>query len=57
MKNAVFWDDMPCDSCNNRASEESITSIIRVTKIGELGTPLAVTSNKSAPLARGFLSL
>jgi hypothetical protein len=26
-------------------SEESVTSIIRVTRIGELGTTLAVTSN------------
>jgi hypothetical protein len=28
-------------------SEESIASIIRVTRIGELGTTLAVTSNRS----------
>jgi hypothetical protein len=28
-------------------SEERITSIIRVTRIGELGTTLAVTSNRS----------
>jgi hypothetical protein len=37
-------------------SEESIVSIIRVTKVGELGTTLAVTSNRSArtSLARYF---
>jgi hypothetical protein len=35
-----------CDSCKNRVSEESIASIIRVIRIGELGTTLAVTSNR-----------
>jgi hypothetical protein len=42
MKNAVFWDVAPRDSCKNRR----FASIIRVTRIGELGT-LAVTSNRS----------
>jgi hypothetical protein len=39
--------------------EERITSIIRVTRIGELGTMLAVTSNQSTlryiPLKHWFL--
>jgi hypothetical protein len=39
-KNAVFWDETPCGSCKSRR----FVSIIRVAKIGELGT-LAVTSN------------
>jgi hypothetical protein len=41
MKDVVFWDIKPCSSCKNRLSEERIASIIRVTKIGELGTTLA----------------
>jgi hypothetical protein len=43
MKNAAFWDMTPCGSCKNRR----IASIIRVARIGELGTTLAVTSNRS----------
>jgi hypothetical protein len=42
MKNGVFWDVMLCGSCK----EELRTSFIRVTRIGELGTTLAVTSNR-----------
>jgi hypothetical protein len=45
MKNAVLWDVTPCGSCKKR--QESIASINRVTRIGELGTTLAVTSNWS----------
>jgi hypothetical protein len=45
MKNAVHWDVAPCGPCKKRLSEERITSIIKVTIIGELGT-LAVTSNR-----------
>jgi hypothetical protein len=40
MKNGVFWDVTPC------VSEELSASFIRVTRIGELGTTLAVTSNR-----------
>jgi hypothetical protein len=47
MKNAVLWDVTLCGSCKNRVSEERIASIIRVPNIGELGTMLAVTSNRS----------
>jgi hypothetical protein len=46
MKNAVLLDVTPCGSCKNRVSEEHSASIIRVTRIGELGTMLAVTSNR-----------
>jgi hypothetical protein len=46
MKNAVFWDFTPCGSCENRRFEELSASIIRVTRIGELGATLAVTSNR-----------
>jgi hypothetical protein len=45
MKNGVFWDVTPCGSCKDRVSEELSASFIRVTRIGELGTTLAVTSN------------
>jgi hypothetical protein len=46
-KNAVFLDVTPSASCNNRRFEERIASIINLTRIGELGTTLAVTSNRS----------
>jgi hypothetical protein len=46
MMNAVFCDVMVCCSCKNDVSEERIVSIIRVTRICELG-PLAVTNNRS----------
>jgi hypothetical protein len=45
MKNAVFWAVMSVALVRTDVSEECITSIIRVTKISELGTTLAVTSN------------
>jgi hypothetical protein len=46
MKNIVFWDVMPCDSCKKDVSEEGIAFIIRETKIGQLGM-LAVTRTKA----------
>jgi hypothetical protein len=46
LKNDVFWDVMPRGSCKNRRFEECIASFIRVTRIGELGTTLAVTRNR-----------
>jgi hypothetical protein len=45
MKNGVFWDVTPCDSCKNRRFEELSAFFIRVTRIGQLGTTLALTSN------------
>jgi hypothetical protein len=47
MKNAISWDVMPCDSVRHDVSKEYSTSIIKMTRIGELGT-LAVTSNQPA---------
>jgi hypothetical protein len=41
VKNGVFWDVTPCGD----VSEESSASFIRVTRIGELATTLAVTSS------------
>jgi hypothetical protein len=46
MKNGVFWDFRPCGSYKNRHFEEFSSSFIRVTWIAELGTTLAVTSNR-----------
>jgi hypothetical protein len=46
MKNAVFCDVMPSGSCKNRRFGELSAFIIRVTRICELGTILAVTSNR-----------
>jgi hypothetical protein len=45
MKNVVFWDVTPCSTCKNRVTEKLLASAIRVTKIGELGTELTVSSN------------
>jgi hypothetical protein len=42
MKNVIFWDVIPC------GSEEHRASIIRVTRIGELGTTVAVTTTSSS---------
>jgi hypothetical protein len=44
IKNAIFWDVMPCDSIRTDVSEKHISSNIRVKRIGELGA-LGVTSN------------
>jgi hypothetical protein len=44
MKNGVFWVVTPCGSSD--VSEEPGASFIRVTKIGELGTTQAATSNR-----------
>jgi hypothetical protein len=46
MKNAVFWDVTPCGSCKTDVSEKLSASFIRVTRIGELGATLALTSNR-----------
>jgi hypothetical protein len=46
MKNGVFWDITPCGSSKNRVSEELGASSIRVTRIVELGTTIALTSNR-----------
>jgi hypothetical protein len=55
VKNGVFWDVTPCGSCKNRRLEELSVSFIRVTGIGELGTTLAVTSNRRTLLHLVFL--
>jgi hypothetical protein len=46
MKNGVFWDVTRVAFVRTDVSEELGASFIRVTKIGELGTKLAVTSNR-----------
>jgi hypothetical protein len=48
VKNGVFWDITPSGSCKHRRFEEFSASIIRVTRIGELGTTLDLTSNRRA---------
>jgi hypothetical protein len=40
--NCVFWAVMKCGTCKTDVSEELSASIIRVTRIGEIGKPLAV---------------
>jgi hypothetical protein len=44
IKSGVFWDVTPCDLVRTDVSEELSASFIRVKRIGELGTTLAVTS-------------
>jgi hypothetical protein len=51
LKNAVLWDVTPCGSCKTCVSEELINSIIRGTRIGEVGT-LAVKETTRAALSR-----
>jgi hypothetical protein len=46
MKNGNFWDVMPCGSVRADVSEEHSASIIGLTRIDELVTTLAVTSNR-----------
>jgi hypothetical protein len=46
MKNGVFYDVTLCGSCQNRRFGGTIASFIRVISIGEIGTTLAVTSNR-----------
>jgi hypothetical protein len=43
MKDVVFWDVTPWALVRTDVSEEPSASFIRVTRIGELGTTLAVT--------------
>jgi hypothetical protein len=38
MKNGVFWDVTPCGFVRTDVSDELSASIIRVTRVGELGT-------------------
>jgi hypothetical protein len=47
MKNDVFWYVTSCGSYKNRVSEELTASFISVARIVELGTTLAVTTNRS----------
>jgi hypothetical protein len=49
MKNAVFWEVMSVALVRTDVAEEPSPSIIKVTRIGELETTLAVTSNRSTP--------
>jgi hypothetical protein len=49
MRNAIFWYVTPCGSCKRRRFG-GIASSIRMTRISELGTMLAVTSNQSTLL-------
>jgi hypothetical protein len=44
MKNSVFWDVMPCDSCKNRRFGGTYRLPHQGEKISELGTTLTVTS-------------
>jgi hypothetical protein len=45
-KNGVFWDVRPCGSCKSRRFGGTYAFFIRVTRISELRTTLAVTSNR-----------
>jgi hypothetical protein len=47
MKNAVFWDVTPCGCVRTDVLGERVASTIKVTRIGELGKTLDVTSYRS----------
>jgi hypothetical protein len=44
VKNAIFWDVSRVAFVKTDVSVESIASIVRVTRIGELGTTLPLSS-------------
>jgi hypothetical protein len=46
MKKGVFWDVTPCGSCKNRRFGGTWRLLHQVTRIGELGTTQAATSNR-----------
>jgi hypothetical protein len=46
MKNGVFWDVTACGPYKTDISEELSASIIRVSRIIEVGTTLAISSNR-----------
>jgi hypothetical protein len=50
MKIGVFWDVTPRGSVKTDISEELSASFIRVTRICEMGTTLAVTSSVHSSL-------
>jgi hypothetical protein len=54
VKSGVFWDVTPGALVRTDVSEELSASFIRVTRIGEPGTPLALTSNR--PLQRASVA-
>jgi hypothetical protein len=57
MKNAIFLDVTPCGFLiRTDVSDECIASVTRVTRIGELGTTLAVTSNGSISSQRASVA-
>jgi hypothetical protein len=41
IKNAISWDVTPCGFVRTDVSDERAASIIKVTRIGDLGTTLA----------------
>jgi hypothetical protein len=45
MMSVIFCDVTPCGSCKTDISEEPTASNIRVKRIGDLVTALAITSN------------
>jgi hypothetical protein len=56
-KNGVFWDVTPCGSVRTDVSEELRASIIRMARIGELGTTLALTSNRRTLVTAKVVSI
>jgi hypothetical protein len=46
MKNPVFWDVMRVALVRTNVSEERSASIIRVSRIDDLGTTIAIASNR-----------
>jgi hypothetical protein len=48
IKNCVFWDVMPMALVRTDVSEELSASFIRVTRIGELGTALDISTQRAS---------
>jgi hypothetical protein len=56
MKNGVFWDVTSVAFVRTDVSEELSSFFIRVTRVGELETMLAVTSNRRTLLTWYFFA-
>jgi hypothetical protein len=56
VKRSIFWDVTPCDSYKKRRFGGTYRPIMRVKRISELGTTLAVSSKWSTDCSRNILS-
>jgi hypothetical protein len=56
MKNGIFWFFLPVTLLRTDVSEELSSSFIMMTRIGELGTTLALTTNRAISSQRASVA-